>query len=708
MKSIVQKLWMLMAILCVSISAFAFDFEVDGICYNVTNQSNKEVAVTYRTTSYNSYSGVIILPSSVTYNGINYNVTSIGESAFENCSNVIAVTIPNTVTSIESLAFSGCTNINSITIGSGVKSIGSYAFSIDRVFCEDQYQIPKVIWLGNTLPAGFRGVNALQNYVSNGDFSLPRQKVYPFLSSYFEVDNIVYVPVTPSERTCDVIDCNYNPTNTEIVIDSLVNNRNVELKVLNVNDYSFYKNHKITKLTISNSGKIGEYAFYDCDALTFVSLGPKITTIGSSAFRDNSSLENIDIPDNVLSLGINTFSDCNSLTHVSIGSCINRLPEGLFYNCSSLSAISIPENILSIDDNVFYGCTNLGNVIFESPKNNKESCYFPDWTATNDTYNSYASYEYSIAVQRGDILSFEIWSICEVIDKLRVYIDETLIATISGEGRGQGMPQKITQKITESFNTSKVISLKVEYSKFSSGLGYAAGIRDIVLNDPTNFEIVLGRNGVSPLFRSCKLNEVFIGRKLSYNNTSFGGYSPFYGNTSLRKVTITDTETEIYDNEFYGCSKLREFSCGDGITAIGNRAFSGCSAMESYVSGTSVESIGREAFSDCTALTSFISKAEVPPVCGTQALDDINKWECALYVPFGSVDDYQVAPQWKEFFFIEESSVEDIVVDDQDVLISPIKIYNLSGLKVGDSKENLLPGIYIKRQGDKSEKIMIK
>ena len=223
-------------------------------------------------------------------------------------------------------------------------------------------------------------------------------------------------------------------------------------------------------------------------------------------------------------------------------------------------------------------------------------------------------------------------------------------------------------------------------------------------NDPY---IALGSNGKSPLFSDCPLDEVVIGRKLSYKTSSDYGYSPFYRNTSLRSVKISDIEDTIYDNEFYGCSNLQEFECGDGVTSIGNWAFSGCSALKSYLSGTSVGNIGQEAFSDCTAMTSFTTNAAVPPVCGNQALDDINKWECTLHVPQESIDDYQTAEQWKEFFFIEASGVEDVIADNKDYSDCPVEIYNMSGNKVGSSKESLSPGIYIMRQGRKVEKIMI-
>ena len=67
-------------------------------------------------------------------------------------------------------------------------------------------------------------------------------------------------------------------------------------------------------------------------------------------------------------------------------------------------------------------------------------------------------------------------------------------------------------------------------------------------------------------------------------------------------------------------------------------------------------SIGQEAFSDCTSVIEISSKAATPPTCGNQALDDINKWECQLFVPTGALAAYQAADQWKEFFFALEGT----------------------------------------------------
>jgi hypothetical protein len=67
-----------------------------------------------------------------------------------------------------------------------------------------------------------------------------------------------------------------------------------------------------------------------------------------------------------------------------------------------------------------------------------------------------------------------------------------------------------------------------------------------------------------------------------------------------------------------------------------------------------LENIGQEAFSDCAAVVEISSKAKAAPTCGSQALDDINKWDCKLYVPDGCMAAYEAADQWKDFFFKEE------------------------------------------------------
>ena len=107
-----------------SISASAYDVEVDGIYYLTPK---KNVAIV--TKGDKAYSGDINIPSSIKVNESEYTVRDIEGSAFTNCSGLTSVTIPNSVTSIGSSAFDGCSGLTSVTIPNSVTSIGEGAFS---------------------------------------------------------------------------------------------------------------------------------------------------------------------------------------------------------------------------------------------------------------------------------------------------------------------------------------------------------------------------------------------------------------------------------------------------------------------------------------------------------------------------------------------------------------------------------------------------
>ena len=126
MKTSLQKIGMLIAVLFGYLSANAYDFEVDGIYYDVISLTKLTCEVT--SNGYNSYSGDIVIPSEVKYNNRTFSVTKIGGIAFCHCSSLTSVTIPDSVTEIGDCTFCGCSSLTSVTIPDSVTKIGSYAF----------------------------------------------------------------------------------------------------------------------------------------------------------------------------------------------------------------------------------------------------------------------------------------------------------------------------------------------------------------------------------------------------------------------------------------------------------------------------------------------------------------------------------------------------------------------------------------------------
>ena len=174
----------------------------------------------------------------------------------------------------------------------------------------------KTIWLTNTPPTNYTYAQGTVNYVSNNQYSgLSNTKEYKFLSSMFDVDGVKYVPVSPSDRTCDAIDCIYDETMTEVNINATVTYKGINMKVLNVQPYTFYQNSNLQKASFDIAGGLGKYVFYSCTNLTSAVLGNDITNIDEYAFSGCSKLEGFIIPDSV-NLSFTIFCTINPINLV--------------------------------------------------------------------------------------------------------------------------------------------------------------------------------------------------------------------------------------------------------------------------------------------------------------------------------------------------------------------------------------------------------
>ena len=125
MKQKVLKSLMLIAVLLTSNAVWAYTFEVDGIYYNIISSEDLTAEIV---PGHSKYTGNLVLPEKVTYNGKTYSVTSIGYETFYYCTGLTSIIIPNSVTSIHGCAFWGCSSLSSIKIPDGITSIGDLTF----------------------------------------------------------------------------------------------------------------------------------------------------------------------------------------------------------------------------------------------------------------------------------------------------------------------------------------------------------------------------------------------------------------------------------------------------------------------------------------------------------------------------------------------------------------------------------------------------
>ena len=245
--------------------ASAYDFMVDGLCYN-KNVDGTSVTVTYEGTGadgygYSNLNGDLVIPPSVTYDGTTYSVTKIGDTAFRNCTGLTSVTILNSVTEIGSSAFYGCSGLTSVTIGNSVTTIGNRAFSgctgLTSVTIPNS--VTSIGW------SAFRNCTGLTSIVvENGN------------------------PKYDSRNSCNAI--------IETESNTLITG--------------------CQSTIIPNSvTKIGDFAFSGCSGLTDVTIPSSVTSIGNFAFGGCTGLTSIKSkilsPDKV-SMSSNVFNEINT------------------------------------------------------------------------------------------------------------------------------------------------------------------------------------------------------------------------------------------------------------------------------------------------------------------------------------------------------------------------------------------------------------
>lgn len=354
--TIMRKVLSLLLLMVIPMVAMPHEFEVDGIYYN---RRGNEAIVTYRGLTSDSYSdeysGSISIPSSVTYNGVTYLVSSIGEYAFCNCEGLSSISLPNSITAIHTCAFYGCSQLTSIEIPNSITRIEYSAFAE----CTNllHIEIPNSVTIIEQ--------HAFKN--TSWYNSQPNGLVYAGLVAYQYKGSLSYVTnIEIKEGTVSI---------AEYAFLNCTNLSNIEIpnSVIFIGGSAFYGTQWYNNQPegLIYAGRVAyKYKGYIPEGTEIV-LEEGTLGIADGAFTDGnylaqSGLKSVIIPSSVIAIGEGAFHSCTGLTNFEIPSSIKYIGELAFYKCPGPNKLEIPNSVISIGDGAFAGCKNINSIIVDS------------------------------------------------------------------------------------------------------------------------------------------------------------------------------------------------------------------------------------------------------------------------------------------------------------------------------------------------------
>ncbi len=615
-----KKLLLTTIALCFMICAWAYDFESDGIYYNIIDAENFKVEVTNSGTPYTYYFSPLEIPETVTGSDYitTYTVTAIGDYAF--CESMFnSVTIPGSVTTIGKYAFSDCSNLNSVTIVTpefdpyepepdlNSVTIGTAAFNNCSLLSSIELpnsltSIQDSVFVGCsrlssiTIPAS---VKSIGSEAFSGCFNISSISFEDFSS----LDSIKF----SAFFYCGSSSASITIPESVTFIDNYAFNRSgfaaidIQASITIINSNVFSDCESLTSITIPSSvTSFDDYAISKCPKLNSISISENVEFIASSAFMGTGGTFEVDVNNLNYSSSENVLFNkdktvlihCSaSKTNYAVPASVITIGEYAFSNCEVLSSVTIPNTVTTIDKNAFQYCITLTTI------------NIPTSVSSISQYTFYNSGLTNITLPSGiDSINNNAFNSCKSLSSVTI-------------------PESVTYIGSSTFS----------YCSALTGITIPNKITTI----PNN------------LFYNCsELTTINLPDIVN----SIESYA-FSKCSKLTTIAIPDSVKSIESSVFENCSSLTEITIPDAVESIKKYAFSGCSKLDSVNIPEAIVSIGMRAFKNCAGLNAISVNNKIPDnvTLGSSVFQNVNKNTCTLYVPSGTKEAYQAANQWKDF-----------------------------------------------------------
>lgn len=378
-----------------SFRALAYDFEVDGLCYDIESVSDRTCSLTK---GDKAYSGIINIPDSVAVNGRYMRVIAIKEGTFESSEEIAELIIPSSVVDIKGKVFKYGSSIDKLILpySETPLTIGGYKdgpYSSSPWVTSLEYCNPTEVYLDRELSSGFSSHESIEKLTIGSNL---KHLDAGFFNSCTNLKHLIIEDSSNSLifdytwgqyqfKSCPLTNT-YIGRNFEFYHDSrndispfegkAITNLKFGPAVTILERDAFKECSHLTSVDLANIEDIGMYAFYNCKKLATPLFPTTITKIGYESFNGCDSFKGIYISSNIETISDGAFANCDSITSLEITGVVKNLDRSSFGYCKQLSSITLGEGLESIGDRTFAEASIDSIILPNSVKTIDEEAFY--------------------------------------------------------------------------------------------------------------------------------------------------------------------------------------------------------------------------------------------------------------------------------------------------------------------------------------------